>query len=153
MSDVTETQRINNLKNPRQVITKGDGPTGPAHNRNIAAAAVTHPGTDATNTETWTIAENIKQLLVRATVNTPAAVTSGDAFIAVINAPTASIAKAWLEDVGAGLGQDVVYETGYFGEVLDIRRTTPITRIDVLPLNAIMRINIAATEGESEEAE
>lgn len=119
------------------------GKTGAAHNRNIPAAAATHPGTDATNTATWTTAEGVTELTINAIGNVGGALQNDEKYIAVINAPTAAIAKAWLEDAGT-LSQDVVYEMGNITESLIIRRTTPITRLDVLPLNVAMRLVVGA---------
>ena len=106
---------------------------GEAHNRNIAAAATTHPGDDSTNTATWTAAEEVTELSIRAIEATGAASTSALGYLVVVNAPTAAIALAWLTDAGSA-SQDVQYEMGYYGEELIIKRTTNITRIDVLPI-------------------
>ena len=129
-----------------EVRLEGTGPIGAAHNRNINDAVTTHPGTNATNTATWTEAEGVTELTINSinSSGTGAALQNDEGYLVVINAPTAAIAKAWLEDAGAA-GQDVVYESGItVGEPLVIRRTTAITRIDVLPLNVDQRFIIGA---------
>jgi len=119
------------------------GKTGPAHNRNIAAAATTHPGLDTTNHAEWSAALDIRELTIGAVLNTPAALDSGDAYIVVINAPDALTAKTFLEDAGSAT-QDIQYEFGYIGELKTISRTSAIKRIDVLPLNGVSRFFIGA---------
>ena len=121
------------------------GLTGPAHNRNIAAAAVTHPGDDTTNHAKWTVAENVKEVIFDAIPAVGATLQNNEKYIVVVNAPTGAIAKAWLEDAG-GPEQDIIYNIGNLSEALVITRTTPITRVDVLPLNVVMRFVINATE-------
>lgn len=123
------------------MIAAGLGLKGLAHNRNIPAAAIVHPGTDATNTVTWTPEQRIREVTVRGIQS-----AIGDAFLVVINAPTAAIAKTWIEDNVSAPSQDVVYEMGEFNEGgLVIQRTTNILRLDVLPLSvAAMRFVVAA---------
>lgn len=118
---------------------------GVSHNRNIAAAAhTTHPGNDTTNHATWTAAEAVTELTIKCVEATPGALQTSDAYLVVINAPTATIAKTWIEDAGSA-SQDVAYEMGYFGEELIIRRTSNITRVDVLPISGVdMRFVIGA---------
>ena len=122
------------------------GKTSAAHNRNIDdAVTTTHPGTDASNTATWTTTESVTELEIRVVETTAGDLQTSDAFLVVINAPTAAIAKAWLEDNTTDYAQDVVYEMGYFGEALNIQRTSPIVRIDVLPISGVnMRFVIGA---------
>jgi hypothetical protein len=133
-SDRTKVEELrSNDYGELEINVASTGPIGAAHNRNIPAAATTHPGDDTTNTAEWTTAEGVTELSIRVIENTGAASTSALAYIVVINAPTATLAKAWLEDAGA-IGQDVQYEMGYYGEALIIRRTTAITRADVLPI-------------------
>lgn len=107
---------------------------GVAHNRNIAAAATTHPGDGTNNVATWTVAEGVEELSIRVieattTSNVPGAL----AYLVVVNAPSDAIAKTWLEDAGSS-SQDVMYQMGYYGEELIIKRTSPITQVDVLPV-------------------
>ena len=108
------------------------GMTGVAHNRNIAAAAhTTHPGNDTTNTATYLPAENVRQITALGKIS---AVANHIHKIRVcINAPSAAIAKAWLEDDGA-IGQDVQYETFNADDGYTMSRTTAILRVDVLPV-------------------
>lgn len=111
------------------------GVTGIAHNRNMPAAApTTHPGTDATNTEKFTLTENVLQITLLGKLN---AVSNHVHKCRVcINAPTATIAKAWLEDDGA-LGQDVQYETFNVDTPHTMNRDTAITCVDVLPVGGV----------------
>ena len=128
------------------VNVTANGPTGAAHNRNINDAVTTHPGNDTTNTATWTAAEGVTELTITSinSSGTGSANQNDEGYLVVINAPTAAIALAWLTDAGA-VGQDIVYEGGITaGEPLIIRRTTAITRIDVLPLNIDQRFVIGA---------
>ncbi len=124
----------------RRVLTEK---TGPAHNRNIALAATTHPGTDATNTATWTAAEAVTELTIDAIPTTAGAVQANDKYLVVVNAPSAAVAKAWLEDAGTA-SQDVLYEVGSLQSQKVISRSAPITRVDVLPIGDTMRVIIGA---------
>ena len=145
--------------NARHVNIQSTGPTGLGHNRNIDDCVhTTHPGTDASNTATWTAAENVTELEIRAVETAAGALQTTDAFLVVTNAPTAAIAKTWLEDnttdyaylqltedITTDYTQDVMYEMGYWGETLTIHRTSAITRVDVLPISGVnMRIIIGA---------
>ena len=115
---------------------------GIAHNRNIPIANPTYA--TATNTRKWTSAEGIKNLRIFATSGTDEAISANEGFIAVINAPNDATAAAWLADDGAE-SQDVLYEGGSLFETLLISRTAPILRIDVKPLNNVLRLVIGAT--------
>jgi hypothetical protein len=110
------------------------GKTGTAHNRNIAAALVTHPGsaTDV-NSETWSSSLGITELAVRCAAPTN---NVDGSFLVVINAADGDAAKVLLEAAG-GIGTDVLYESGYRGETLFIKRTEAITRLDIIPLAAL----------------
>lgn len=116
---------------------------GIAHNRNIPAAATIHPGDDSTNTATWDSSEGVKNLLIHAIPSAGAAIQSDDKFLVVVNAPTAAIAKTWLEDSGS-ISQDVQYQVGYVNESTLISRSSVITRVDLLPLNGTTRFVVEA---------
>lgn len=113
--------------------------TGAAHCRNIAAAATTY--NVSTNRCTYTAGEAVTELEIGCVNTTPAAYSSGMAYLVVINAPTSTIASQWLADAGSP-SQDVQYEFGYYGEMKKIARTTAILTVDVLPLTAAMRLVI-----------
>lgn len=124
------------------------GIKGIAHNRNIAAAAVAVPVDRSNNYASFTAAEQVREVTINAVGSVGGAVTNDDAYLVVINAPTAGIAKGWLDDAGAA-GQDVLYEVGYVGTPLVIQRTTNILHVDVKPISEVMRFGISGVGVES----
>ena len=125
-----------------RVVATGFGLKGAAHNRNIAAAATTHPADGSNNVATFTAAENIREITINAVGGVAAALQNDEAYLVVINAPSNATALAWLTAAG-GAAQDVMYEVGYPSQPLVIQRTAAITQVDVLPLTIAMRIIIS----------
>lgn len=116
---------------------------GASHNRNIPNASTTHPGTDTSNTATWTTAEAVTELKIRA-ISTPGDyIKNNEGYLIVLNAPTAALAKTYLEDAGA-YNTDVLYMMAYPLEEFSVKATSNINRIDVLPLGSNMRFVISA---------
>jgi hypothetical protein len=121
----------------------GSGLKGIAHNRNIDAAATTHPGDGTNNVATWTVEENVREAVVAIADDTGEAVQSDLACLVVVNAPSDAIAQTWLTDTGSA-SQDVLYEIVTPYQPLTIQRTSAITQIDVLPIGDTCRVVIAA---------
>lgn len=120
------------------------GKSGASRNRNIAAAATTHPGNDSTNSATWQAGDNVTELRIMSVSSVAdQAVNTDEYYLVVINAVNGADALTLLTDAG-GLGTDVEYEIGVPLQELIINRTTPITRIDVLPQGVGQRFVIGA---------
>lgn len=118
------------------------GKTGTSSNRNINNASTTYDA--STNKVTWTVGENITELRV-VSFNASGVVWDygNAAYLVVINSADDLQANTLLTATG-GVGTAVDYEIGLPLEELIINRTTPITRLDVLPLNVNQRFVIGA---------
>jgi hypothetical protein len=113
------------------------------HNRNIAAAATTHPGDGTNNVCTWTDAEGVRELEVSIIASTGAAIQNDEVALCVLDAPTDAFAKTWLEDA-ATPDADVEYQVLHYGAVNYLSADSNIRQFDILPLNVGCRVVVVA---------
>jgi len=127
----------------KSVNIASSGPLGIGHNRNIAAAATTHPGDDTNNVCTWTAGENITELVITILPTTGTALQNDDICLGVLDATDGAEALSWLGAAG-GIATDVQYFVLHPNQPNVITSDSPITRFDCEPLNAIMRVIVEA---------
>lgn len=117
------------------------GPQTQSRNRNLIDIAETHPGTSATNTATWTTAENITELMILATAdNTATTSTISPQSIwvaATFNASSDAAALANLDLTIDSATTDVQWFKIPLGVPKVFQFTAPVTRADFASVDAV----------------
>ena len=117
------------------------GPQTQSRNRNLIDIAETHPGTSATNTATWTTAENVTELTILVTADntaTTSTISPQSTWVAAtFNASSDAAALANLDLTIDSATTDVQWFKIPLGVPKVFQFTAPVTRVDFASVDAV----------------
>ena len=123
------------------IVRNVEGTGEVTKNRNINAAATTYAA--ATNSATWTSADNVTDINIVVKSATAAAIQNDEFVLVVYDVTNEAVAAGFFADTG-GISSDIEYEMIPVGVPISRQFTSYLSRIDVLPLNDTMRVIVKA---------